>query len=128
MKIRDVKVRILLGILLVATILIVTVIMAACFLTRRINQDVNSVSVSTDKQEYQVGDIVRISIQNSGERSVDIYCLESCALGNFPTMVESSVNILLAVLSLRIGVITMQFRNILKLPQIQKFWQREVSA
>lgn len=73
------KARILSGMLLAAAILIIV----WYFLTRRINQDVNSVSISTDRQEYQVGDIVRISIQNSGERSVDIYCLESCALGNF---------------------------------------------
>jgi len=86
------KTRILFRGLFAAAILIVIVILAACFLTWRVNQDVNSISVSTDKQEYQVGDIVRISIQNSGDGSVDIYCLESCALGNFPTTVEKSVD------------------------------------
>jgi hypothetical protein len=73
------KTRILFRGLFAAAILIVIVILAACFLTWRVNQDVNSISVSTDKQEYQVGDIVRISIQNSGDRSMDIYCPMWCA-------------------------------------------------
>ncbi len=53
-----------------------------------VNQDASQVSVSTDKQVYYAGDSVHITIQNLGERSVDIYCPEFCALGNFPTRVE----------------------------------------
>jgi hypothetical protein len=57
-----------------------------CFLL--LYQDPSLVSVSTDKQEYYTGDIVQVTIRNHGDRSVDIYCPEFCALGNFPTSVE----------------------------------------
>ena len=55
-------------------------------------QDPTQVSVSTDKQVYHTGNIVHITIENPGERSVDIYCPAFCSLGNFPTRVEHLTN------------------------------------
>ncbi len=82
------KPRILLSISFVAIILIG----ALYYRNWRINQVATMVSVSTDKQEYDIGDSVHISIQNLGDRSIDIYCPEFCALGNFPTTVERFSN------------------------------------
>ncbi len=63
------------------------------FLNQRNSQDVTQVSVSTDKQEYFVGDTIHIRIQNLGNHPVHIYCLEQpCALSNFPATVERFVN------------------------------------
>jgi siroheme synthase (precorrin-2 oxidase/ferrochelatase) len=83
------KTRILLSIALLVTLLLIG---TWYFLTQRISNDGIQVSVSTDEQEYHVGDTVRIHIQNLGDHSVDIYCPGWCALGNFPTTVERSEN------------------------------------
>jgi len=77
------KVRILLGFVSIAVIIII----ASYLFTHRVNQD-TLVSVSTDKQEYYKGDTIHISIDNLGDHSIDIYCPSWCALGNFPTTVE----------------------------------------
>jgi len=79
-------------ILLIITLVIIILAVALHFTSRLINQDLSLVSVSTDRQEYHVGDTVHISIQNLGDRSIDIYCPEWCALGNFPTTVEKYSN------------------------------------
>ena len=57
-------------------------------LTGQSSRDAPSVSISTDKEIYSVGEPVRITIRNHGHRTVDIYCPSWCALGNFPTTVE----------------------------------------
>ena len=89
MKISDAKMRILWVVLFAAAILFAMVIVAVFFLIQRINQEVNSVSVSTDKQEYQAGDIVHISIRNSGDRPIGINCPMWCALATFPRRLRS---------------------------------------
>ena len=48
--------------------------------------------ISTDKQEYQVGETIHIHIQNWDDHTIDIYCPMNCALGNFPTTVEKFHN------------------------------------
>lgn len=78
------RVNLFFGLLLILALLFAVGLFIVC----RINRDATLVSISTDRQAYQVGDIVQISIQNQGDRSIDIYCPEFCALGNFPTRVE----------------------------------------
>ena len=82
------KVRILVSIGIITVITIV----AWNFLSRRINQDISLVTISTDKLEYVVRDTAHISIHNQADRSIDIYCPAWCALGNFPTTVERFSN------------------------------------
>jgi len=77
---------------LICTFIIIILVVAWCFSSRQINQDISLVSVSTDSQEYHAGDTVHISIQNLGNHSIDIFCPEWCALGNFPTAVERFSN------------------------------------
>lgn len=79
-------------ILWISTSIIIVLLVAWYLLSQQINQNIPLVSVSTDRQEYHVGDTVHINIQNLGERSMDIYCPEWCALGNFPTTVERFTN------------------------------------
>lgn len=50
------------------------------------------VVISTDKQEYNIGETVRVIIQNNKEKEVDICCLSFCTMGNFPTVVEAYRN------------------------------------
>jgi len=71
-----------------ASISFVVIVLAGVLYVLLLYQDPTQVSVSTDKQVYHTGDTVQVTIQNLGGRSVDFYCLESCALGNFPTRVE----------------------------------------
>lgn len=80
----SIKIRILLGIL----VSIIFLGVGVYFLIWHMNRDASLVTISTDRREYQVGDIVQISIRNQGDHSIDIYCPEFCALGNFPTRVE----------------------------------------
>jgi hypothetical protein len=56
------------------------------------NEDFIKVLISTDKEQYQVGEIIHIHIQNWDDRTIDIYCPMNCALGNFPTTVEKYQN------------------------------------
>jgi hypothetical protein len=74
--------------IILLSISIATIVLAGVLYFVLLNQDPTQVSVSTDKQVYRAGDIVHVTIQNLGDRSVDIYCPEFCALGNFPTRVE----------------------------------------
>ncbi len=83
------KTRILLGAIFFTVILIGV----RYFLDQQNNQYVSQVSISTDKQEYSVGNTIHIRIQNMGDRPIYIYCLEQpCALSNFPTTVERFAN------------------------------------
>ena len=59
-------------------------------LTWRINQDVSSIEISTDRRAYELSDTIRVSLRNQGEHAIDIYCQQFCALGNFPTAVEKA--------------------------------------
>jgi len=77
---------------LISTFAIITLVVVWYVSSRQINQDISLVSISTDRQEYHTGDTVHISIQNLGNHSIDIYCPEWCALGNFPTAVERFSN------------------------------------
>lgn len=54
--------------------------------------DLAMMSVSTDRSGYTAGETVHITIQNSGDRPVDVYCPSWCALGNFPTTLERLVD------------------------------------
>jgi hypothetical protein len=85
---KNTKVRIL----LIVPLAIIIVVLAWYISSRQINQDILLVSITTDRQEYRVGDTVLISIRNLGDHSIDIYCPEWCALGNFPTTVERFAN------------------------------------
>ncbi len=83
------KTKILLG----AALFTVALIGVWYLLNQQDGQEVAQVSVSTDKQEYIVGNIIHIRIQNLGDRPIYIYCLEQpCALSNFPAIVEKFVN------------------------------------
>lgn len=55
-------------------------------------RDEKGVTVLTDKTEYGAEETVRIIIRNASNQPVDIYCPVFCALGNFPTTVEHSVD------------------------------------
>jgi hypothetical protein len=55
-------------------------------------RDPEAITVSTDRGDYSPGEMVHVSIVNTGDRPVDIYCPSLCALGNFPTMVERLVD------------------------------------
>jgi hypothetical protein len=55
-------------------------------------RDEKGVTVLTDKTEYSAEETVRITIRNASNQPVDIYCPVFCALGNFPTTVERSVD------------------------------------
>lgn len=78
--------------LLIISLVTIFFVVALIFLLPQLNQNTTRVSVSTDRQVYYAGDIVHIAIQNLGDRSVDIFCPEFCALGNFPTRVEHLSN------------------------------------
>jgi hypothetical protein len=52
------------------------------------NEEFIKLEISTNKQEYQVGEIIQVHIQNWDDHTIDIYCPMNCALGNFPTTVE----------------------------------------
>jgi len=52
------------------------------------HEDFYKILITTDKRDYQVGETIRIRIQNWDDRTIDIYCPLTCALGNFPTTVE----------------------------------------
>ena len=54
----------------------------------RINQDATLITISTDRQAYQLENTIQVSIRNRGDHSINIYCPVFCALGNFPTTVE----------------------------------------
>ena len=73
---------------ILVSISFVVIVLAGVLYFLLLYQDPTQVSVSTDKQVYHTGNIVHITIENLGEQSVDIYCPEFCALGNFPTRVE----------------------------------------
>jgi len=79
---------ILLGILITIFFLGVGLV----FLAWRFNQDAALISISTDRQAYSLDDTIQVSIQNQGDHTIDIYCQQFCALGNFPTAVEKVVN------------------------------------
>ena len=79
---------ILLGILITIFFLGVGLV----FLAWRFNQDAALISISTDRQAYSLDDNIQVSIQNQGDHTIDIYCQQFCALGNFPTAVEMYVN------------------------------------
>ncbi len=80
-------------ILLSAALFTIVLIGGWYFLNQWRGQDVTQVSVSTDKREYFTGNTIHIRIQNLGDRSVYIYCLEQpCALSVFPAKVETFVN------------------------------------
>ena len=71
-------------VLLGVTILVV----GGWFIYQFFNEDFTMLEISTNKQEYQVGEIIHIHIQNWDDHTIDIYCPMNCALGNFPTTVE----------------------------------------
>ena len=50
------------------------------------------VTISTDLPAYSAEDTVAITIGNTGNRPVDIFCPSWCALGNFPTTLERLVD------------------------------------
>jgi hypothetical protein len=52
------------------------------------HEDFTKLEISTDQQEYQVGEIIQVHIQNWDDHTIDIYCPMNCDLGNFPTTVE----------------------------------------
>jgi hypothetical protein len=54
--------------------------------------DPRMVTITTDRPEYTLGETVEISIRNTGDGPVDIFCPSSCALGNFPTAMERLVD------------------------------------
>jgi len=56
------------------------------------HEDIEKVLITTDKRDYQVGETIQIRIQNWDDRTIDIYCPLTCALGNFPTTVEKMTN------------------------------------
>ncbi len=56
------------------------------------DEDIEKVLITTDKRDYQVGETIQIRIQNWDDRTIDIYCPLTCALGNFPTTVEKLTN------------------------------------
>lgn len=60
--------------------------------TGRACPDTAMVSITTDRQEYTMDDTVSVTIQNTGQDPVSIYCPSWCALGNFPTAVERLVD------------------------------------
>jgi hypothetical protein len=79
--------------ILLISLFAISILAGAWFFSSwQIHQAASLVSVSTDKQQYNVGDTIRIRIRNLGERSIDIYCPAWCALGNFPTEVERLSN------------------------------------
>ena len=82
------KIKFLLGSILAMIILVVV----WCFSLWQTRNDLSLMSVSTDRQEYRVGDTVHISIQNLGDHAIDIFCPAWCALGNFPSSVEKFSN------------------------------------
>jgi hypothetical protein len=55
-------------------------------------EDSQKILISTDRDEYKVGETVRIQITNYEDHPVQIYCPMTCALGNFPTTVEKAVD------------------------------------
>ena len=77
---------------LISTLAIITLVVVWYISSRQTNQDTSLVSISTDRQEYSTRDNRHLSIQNLGNHSIDIYCPEWCALGNFPTAVERFSN------------------------------------
>jgi hypothetical protein len=79
-------------ILLVSKLAIIILVVVWGFSLWQTQQAVSLISVSTDQQEYRAGDTVRLSIQNLGDHTIDIYCPAWCALGNFPTSVEKFTN------------------------------------
>jgi hypothetical protein len=52
------------------------------------HEDFTMLEISTNQQEYEVGEIIQVHIQNWDDHTIDIYCPMNCALGNFPTTVE----------------------------------------
>ncbi len=81
------------GILLGAALVTLILIAGWYFLNQRNSQAVTQVSISTDKQEYSIGNTIYIRIQNLGNHPIHIYCLERpCALSNFPATVERFVD------------------------------------
>jgi hypothetical protein len=65
------------------------VITACYFPNRQVEEDLQWVSISTDKPEYRVGEAVQVNLRNLGDHPIDIFCPEFCATGNFPTRVEN---------------------------------------
>jgi len=74
-------------ILVIISIVVFILIVAGIFfiMTR---EDFYKVLITTDKRDYQVGETIQIRIENWDDRTIDIYCPLTCALGNFPTTVE----------------------------------------
>lgn len=80
------------GALLVLAVAATGLIAGWYILAGRAAHDEKGVTVFTDKTEYGAEETVRITIRNAGDQPVDIYCPVFCALGNFPTTVERSVD------------------------------------
>jgi hypothetical protein len=72
--------------LIISTGVIILVVTGLFFIMT--HEDFYKVLITTDKSDYQVGETIRIRIQNWDDRTIDIYCPLTCALGNFPTTVE----------------------------------------
>jgi hypothetical protein len=80
------------GLLGAAIFILLVAAISWFWLARQADEDYASIAVTTDKRAYVARETVRVSIRNAGERSVDVYCRATCALGNFPTEVERSTD------------------------------------
>ncbi len=79
-------------IILALVLLGVTILVVGWWSVSYWHEDFTMLEISTNKQEYQAGEIIQIHIQNWDEHTIDIYCPMNCALGNFPTTVEKFEN------------------------------------
>jgi hypothetical protein len=76
-------------VILAVALLAVTILAVGWWLVSQFFQEhFVKLEISTNQQEYQVGEIIQVHIQNWDDHAIDIYCPMNCALGNFPTTVE----------------------------------------
>jgi hypothetical protein len=81
------------SILLIIVAVGLLAIVAVWYITLHMwNEQVYKIDIATDKSEYQAGETVHIRITNYEDHTVEILCPNTCALGNFPTTLEKTIN------------------------------------